>query len=480
MTATATKWQQIVEERGLDVSVVSCSDTERLDAEYYRPHCLILGKKIQLKPNKSIEQSFDVTKLAGFEYTKYFTKKNIECEVTVPVLTSLNIQSEKLVIDGCLRISQDTASRFLSRSKLLKGDVVFSYTGEYRRALTLRQEGCQLGPNICLIRPKKESNLLSEFLSTFLNSKVGQTILDQEKTLSGQPTVAMSRIRKIKLPIPSNYFQKTIADLVIQAHQAQENSKTLYAEAESLLLSELGLQNWTPDEANTTIKSSEEVNLYGRADAEFFQPKYDELFERIEKVETKLLDEIVDYKKGVEPGSAAYSESGIPFVRVSDVSVNGIHRIEKMISSDLVKSYKGKYSPKAGEILFTKDGTIGISCVVNEDSDSVLSGAFLRFLPKVKIEAEYLALVLNSIICKLQIERFSGGAIIAHLKPSDALQLKIPTLPSTTQETIANKVTESREARQHSEKLLEVAKRAVEIYIEEDEAAAEAYINKSL
>jgi hypothetical protein len=45
---------------------------------------------------------------------------------------------------------------------------------------------------------------------------------------------------------------------------------------------------------------------------------------------------------------------------------------------------------------------------MNEDMRAVLSGAFLRLQKKIDIESEYLALVLNSVVSKMQIERFSG------------------------------------------------------------------------
>ena len=73
--------------------------------------------------------------------------------------------------------------------------------------------------------------------------------------------------------------------------------------------------------------------------------------------------------------------------------------------------------------------------MVQEDREAILSGAFLKLTIRkgVKVKPDYLALVLNSIICKSQIDRLSGGAIIAHLKPSDAMDMTIPVLEDDTQ-----------------------------------------------
>ena len=96
-----------------------------------------------------------------------------------------------------------------------------------------------------------------------------------------QVNLNCTEIENIILPLPSPTFQSSIASLVEEAHKQRELSKSLYAEAEHILLSELGLVDWEPSEENITEKMSTEVELFGRCDAEFFQPKYDEILVRI-------------------------------------------------------------------------------------------------------------------------------------------------------------------------------------------------------
>lgn len=112
-----------------------------------------------------------------------------------------------------------------------------------------------------------------------------------------QPILNYPNIRNLEIPLPSTTFQSRIAELVQEAHIQRELSKSFYAEAEQILLKELGLIDWTHTEVSITEKMSEEVRLFGRCDAEFFQPKYDELFERLSKFQTQKLGAIVDYQK---------------------------------------------------------------------------------------------------------------------------------------------------------------------------------------
>ncbi len=70
----------------------------------------------------------------------------------------------------------------------------------------------------------------------------------------------------------------------------------------------------------------------------------------------------------------------------------------------------------------------------------------------------------------------SGGAIIAHLKPESAKKIKIPILSDNKQGEIAEKVSEALRLRKEAKTLLEKAKRAVEIFIEQDEKEALNYL----
>jgi len=205
-------------------------------------------------------------------------------------------------------------------------------------------------------------------------------------------------------------------------------------------------------------------------------PKYDEMHKRVAKVAQGKLGQLVNHKKGIEVGSEAYQEVGEDFIRVADFGIFSIEGVEKKISNELYENLKKNYQPKKGEVLFTKDGTIGLSYALDEDIKGILSGAFLRLQPKENLNTHYLALVLNSLYCKYQIERMSGGAIIAHLKPESAMQINIPILSQFRQDELGNMVIQSLQKRKEAKKLLEEAKRAVEIFIEDDEEKALAYL----
>ncbi len=78
---------------------------------------------------------------------------------------------------------------------------------------------------------------------------------------------------------------------------------------------------------------------------------------------------------------------------------------------------------------------------------------------------------------KLQAEREAGGSIIQHWKPDEIKQVVIPVINYQIQKTIADKIQKSFALLAKGHQLLESAKRAVEIAIEQNEKVALDFLN---
>jgi len=224
------------------------------------------------------------------------------------------------------------------------------------------------------------------------------------------------------------------------------------------------------------LKKSEAFrdNLTSRIDAEYFQPKYKEIVSAIKNYPGgwDTLGDLVTLKKCVEVGSGEYRDEGVPFVRVSNLSPFEIGE-EKYISEELYQEIK-QHQPELGEILFSKDATPGIAYYLQEAPKKMIpSGGILRLkLKSGRVNNEYLTLVLNSILTKEQVNRDVGGSVILHWRPDQIKETAIPILPEEKQFEIRQKVTESLHLRKQSKHLLECAKRAVEMAIEQSEETA--------
>ena len=73
------------------------------------------------------------------------------------------------------------------------------------------------------------------------------------------------------------------------------------------------------------------------------------------------------------------------------------------------------------------------------------------------IPSEYLALVINSKICRIQVERVCSGALIIYWKPGDISKLEIPVLSDGIMKKLSKLVTKSKQAKTRVEQLIEEA-----------------------
>ena len=312
------------------------------------------------------------------------------------------------------------------------------------------------------------------YLLTYLNTDTGKLFSLRGKRGAIQEGLNLTDLKEIQVFIPSTKFQSTIEKAVKDSFAKIEEAEIKYQVAQSLLLSELGLLNWEPKHQITFVKNYSDTLQAGRIDAEYYQPKYEDIIEAIKGYNGgwDTLENLVIIKKCVEVGSSEYIDEGVPFVRVSNISPFEITK-EKYISEKLYTEIK-QNQPHIGEILLSKDATPGIAYYLNEQPEKMIpSGGVLRLKNKTdKINNEYLTLVLNSKLIREQVNRDVGGSVILHWRPYQVKNTVIPILPEEIQSEIQKKVIESFNLRKLSKHLLECANRAVEIAIAENEKTA--------
>ncbi len=451
-----------------------CNGVFRIDSEYYKKSALNLINQIKSTEHCMLGKHFDVSKLAGFEYTKYFTEENTTKDDYYLAITSKNVQSEHLLLDDTLRIKKSVADEFLKRSKLKIGDIILSYTGEYRRALTLEQENLQLGPNVCRLTPK-DTVLNSYYVSAFLNSSCGQAILDKEKTLSAQPTVAMSRIRTIPIPLLSSSFQTIIAQIIQKGNKTISSSDNKYKLATSILYENLKFDAEYVTPNNCTIESYKSVlNNELRIDAEFYHPKYDYLFSLLEhnSLFTRKISEIQVFNaRGVQP---IYSTDGELNV------VNSKHILDNTLDyNNFEKTHYSMWKTKSkaqihpNDILtYTTGANIGRTSPYLSDKQAIASNHVNILRLKQGYNCLYVALVMNSQIGRMQVERLSAGSAQQELYPKDIDKIVIPFIDESLQKEIERYIIEAYDEKTNGFLMLRLATEAVSLAIAQGEDTA--------
>jgi type I restriction enzyme, S subunit len=380
----------------------------------------------------------------------------------------------------------DILEEELNIFKLNDKDVLFNRTNSYewvgRTGLYRTQQDKDFIFASYLVRFVPDENIiLPEYLTTFLSSKFGVWDIKRRARHSiNQTNVNPEEVKEINIPLLDKKIQEKIRYCFENAYVSIIKSNELYIETENLLLKEFSLDNFIPPEKSVSLKSFKNSFLSsGRLDAEYYQPKYDELFNHIKKTKYEYLGSFVEIKKSIEPGSEAYQDNGIPFIRVANLNKFGIEDTDIFLDREKydIKDLK----PKKDSILFSKDGSVGIAYKLETDLDAITSGALLHLKVKNKdIFPDYLTLVLNSKIVQMQAERDAGGSIIQHWKPSEIEKVLIPILNSDIQKEISELIKKSFELRNKSKQLRDIAIKSVEIAIEKSEQEAINFLKNEL
>jgi len=475
----------------MQYSVVSLQKTVttpnfRLDAEFYRPFYLESEKLIFSKKNDRLGGLISVL-------TDYHANGSYEIlRGNVEILASSNyalmirtVDFERDDFENDVKYVSEHAYNFLKKTKVFGGEIIINKIGNAGKVYLVPplNKKISLGMNQFMIRPKESLN--NYFLYVFLVCKYGRLLLEQRITGVVPLSIDKESVRSVPVPILKDEFQKIIKNLVGRYFALSNQGKDLYFQAEQLLLSELGLLDWKPKHELAFIKNFSDAKQSNRFDAEYFQPKYEEIVEAVKKYKGGFdeLGNLVKIKKSIEPGSEAYQENGIPFVRVSNLSKFELsNNNQQFISEELYNELK-THQPKKGEILLSKDATPGMAYYLNEEPQKmIVSGGILRLKidNQQKVLSEYLTLVLNSVVVQKQIERDAGGSIINHWRPDQAKATIIPILGNSKQKKITELVGKSFSSRKLSKSLLEIAKRGVEMAIEKDEEKAEKWIDTEI
>ena len=464
--------------KGLEISEVLLSTlerTSRLDSEFYSKENIVIDKLLQSKDTKSIGQ---ITKVSD---GNHMSISNKFIDSGIPYYRGQNIHDYFIEESNPICIDEQTYNiGYLKRSHLKKGDVLLSIVGTIGGvALVSTNNKATCNCKLAILRPESINGF---YLSMFLKTKFGQNQIQKFKRGAVQMGLILEDMNQIYVPVLSNDFQSQIETLINLSKSKSDNSKQTYTQAENLLLEEIGLQDFKPSKEPVNVKSfKDSFATSGRLDAEYYQLKYEQVVDKVKNKNFDTLNNLVDINKSIEPGSKNYVESGLPFMRVADLSKNGLSEPQKYISEYFVKENQDKIKklkPKKGTILFSKDGSVGIAYHLRQNYNGITSGAILHLNVKdeTRIIPEYLTLALNSKVVQMQAERDAGGSIILHWRVGEIENVVVPIIDFDKQREIADLIAQSFSLKKQSEHLLEVAKKAVEIAIEENEENALEYI----
>lgn len=420
-----------------------------------------------------------------YENTKIIGEKEAKDRNFPFFLQATDLDTPFIKTNNLYYVHQDEWERY-EKGRIKPGEILIEVKGKIDKVAIVPDDfPSKTLVTGSLFKLTVNKNISKHLLLSYLISKYGVAFKDRFKTNLLISYVSKPDLYRIPVPHFSVIFNDEIDNIFKQIFHSKRQSNLIYEKAEIILLKEISLNSYKPNQEGINIKKfSDSFGFTGRLDAEYYQPKYDEILEKIKSKPYDNLDNIVTIRKSIEPGSKNYSDEGLAFMRVADFSKLGLTEPQKYLASEFVKENKKKIEklkPKKGTVLFSKDGSVGTAYHLREDFEGVTSGAILHLnvKDKTKVLPEYLTLVLNSQVVQMQAERDAGGSIILHWRVSEIENVLVPIIDYTKQQEIAALVEESFALKKQSEHLLEVAKKAVEIAIEEGEESGLKFIEKN-
>jgi len=283
---------------------------------------------------------------------------------------------------------------------------------------------------------------------------------------SVQQHIFLWQTKSLLIPIFPNKVTSAIEKIFKTGLNEQKKSKLLYSQAETLLLEELGLKDFEAKEDLSCVVNLSDVKEAGRIDAEFWQPKYERLLEKIKNYGgEKLFDVVENVAAKFDPSSKP--DTAFKYVELSNInsSIGVIDGFSDVLGKEAPS--RAKRILKEGDVIVSSvEGSLGkVALVHSEQDDFLASTGFFQFRAK-DILPEVLLILAKSPIMQMQLEKQTAGTILTAVPKNAVENVFIPILPKPTQQKIADLVRRSHEARKRAKELLEEAKRKVEEMIE--------------
>ena len=460
---------------GLEISevrlsyVLSSNDTFRIDSnffqkEFIRSELVIRGKKsLTLAARGAVLQSFGA----------YSLNNQVEyLDEGVPFIRGVNMKKGRVSFSNLICISEE-ANSLLWKSEVKPGMVLLSMSGTIGDvALASKNWTYPINSNQDIAKIDTAGKVNPYFLYSFLLSKFGQNYLLREARGSVQQHVFLSQIEKFEIPTFSSFFDFEIQKTIEKSDVFLSNAEAQYIQAEKLLLSTLDMASFSPILESLNIKSFKESFLVtGRLDAEYYQPKFENLLTLLRKDGLTIGDVAPAKHKRFESAKTG----DFDYIEIGGMRGDGTVASERLPCAEAPS--RATQRVHQGDIVTSTVRPIRrLSALITPtQNDYVCSSGFVVLQP-AQITAETLLVYLRlPIICELM-DLHTSASLYPAISEKDLLGLPIPKMPVAVQNEIASLVQQSFILKAKSEHLLEAAKRAVEIAIEQDEAAGMAYL----
>jgi hypothetical protein len=470
--------------KGLEISILPLSSVQdenrkiRIDSGYFTKAALIAEGLVEALPNDPLGD-LSATFRKGIFDIKADTY--VEPGDGVPFIRITDIKTGMIQKHSTAWIDH-AAHTQEAKTALKLGDLVLSKTA-YPAAAMVNLPECNVSQDTIAVRLSAEGKrqYRTGYIAAYLNSVQGLALMARRFQGNVQQHLSLEDGKSIRIPRLGLKFQDHVHALVLRVDQQQVAVTKAMAAAEEHCLSAIGLADWTPPEPLTYTARASDVFASGRFDAQYFMPAKEQVKQALAALPSQLLSDRVDsIRVQWLPDRAS------PTMRVRNYDVTDA--LVPLLDAEKAPSFAADIGSMKKVF---KDGDVAISrlraylkevAVVRTGGDipSVGSSEFIVLRPKdTAISPETLMVFLRSAPVQTILKWCQDGSQHPRFSEGDLLSIPVPDAVEQVSGQITKIVQDGFAARHRAHKLLDAAKRAVEIAIEDGEPAAMVYLNQA-
>lgn len=434
------------------------NDDHRIDAEYFGKNILDTLEKLS---------DFGTLKIGDIANVTDGIHASIDYDENSPInLISATSPKENVFDLSRGAFISEKAHKQNPRTALRKNDVIISTVGTIGNCAVVDDSilPANSDRHVGIIRIKNDYS--PYVLSTFLLSKYGKIQTSREATGNVQLNLFIYKLKELEIPQFFPDFQSKIEQTVKSAHAKLAESKSLYSEAEDILLSELGLKNWHPRNTNVNVKKLKESFLQtGRLDSEYYLPRYEDYAHLIEH-----------YRGGYGQFSNVCMINEANYVPAANekytyIELGNIGSYGNI--TDCTVAYGKDLPSRARQVVHTNNvilssvgGSLQSCALISSEYDNAICSTGFFVVRSNAINSETLLTLFKSEVMQNLLKQSCSGTILTSINHTELQKIVVPKIRKEVQDKIAENIQKSIALRNKSKSLLENAKVQVENVIQ--------------
>src|SRR5260221_3537965 len=252
-------------------------ETFRIDSDYFIPEYLEIERYIESRP----DQFTNLLKLhLKIDASAFYP--SLEPYYGAGNLPFLRVSDTNKFIDyeKAIKIPEEILSKFPTLKLVNKGDVLVTKGGSVAR-VGLADRKSAISRDLIFFNTSTLDEVERTFFFIYFLTDTYRKQLIRSSSMTAQPHLTLTLVKKIPIFNPSRHFKEKIFNLYKESYNLLINSFEKHDRATNHLLSNLNLEDWKPIQNTSFLKKFSDTKMTDRLDAEFFQPKYDEIKERL-------------------------------------------------------------------------------------------------------------------------------------------------------------------------------------------------------